>query len=75
VERVSVTIEDGADFSTVVDALRGAGFTVTEPLETLGVVTGTVERDALAALSAVPGVSDVERQYEIQLPPPDAPVQ
>jgi hypothetical protein len=75
VERVTVSVADGADFSTVVDALRRAGLTVTEPLETLGVVTGTVERDTLAALSAVPGVSDVERQYEIQLPPPDAPVQ
>lgn len=76
-ERVLVTMTDKGldDLPTVVEALRGAGLTVTDVLEGIGVVSGTVDRAGLTALSTVPGVAEVERQNEIQLPPPDAPVQ
>jgi hypothetical protein len=44
-------------------------------LDSVGVVTGTVDGDALDSLSAVPGVAVVERSRVFELPPPDSPVQ
>lgn len=75
--RVMVSIVDDrlGDMSTVVEALRGAGLTVTEVLDNVGVVTGTVDSGAVASLSRVPGVADVETQREVRLPPPDSPLQ
>jgi hypothetical protein len=76
VTRVIVTVADDHDLSTVVGALRGAGLTVAEVLDEIRVVIGTVDRAAgMAALSTVTGVVDVEPEQEIQLPPPDSPVQ
>jgi hypothetical protein len=72
---VSVADDRIADMSTVVAALRRAGLRVTEVLDAAGVVTGTVAGNAIAALSRVPGVVDVETQRDIRLPPPDSPVQ
>lgn len=76
-EQVIVSIADDQvdDMSTVVEALRDAGLTVTEVLDAAGVVTGTVDREALLSLSTVPGVADVERSRVYQLPPPDSPIQ
>jgi hypothetical protein len=45
-------------------------------LPTSGVISGAVEDEAaLAALSGVEGVAAVERSAEIQIPPPDEPIQ
>jgi len=65
---ISVADDQVADMSTVVEALRDAGLTVAEILDSAGVVTGTVDREALASLSTVPGVVDVERSRVFQLP-------
>ncbi len=71
---ISVADDQVADMSTVVEALRDAGLTVTEVLDSAGVVTGTVDREALASLSTVPGVAHVEQSRMFQIPP-DSPVQ
>lgn len=75
--RVIVSVADDrmADLPTVVDALRRAGLTVAEVLDGAGVITGTVAGNAIAALSTVPGVVDVETQRDVTLPPPDSSVQ
>jgi hypothetical protein len=67
-EKVMVSVADGS-LPQVLDDLREAGLVVDTVLEALGVVTGTVSSDALAALRTVPGVLDVERQWRVQLPP------
>jgi hypothetical protein len=60
----------------VAAALQAAGLRLGLVLSTTGAITGTVEDEAtLAALAAVEGVEAVERAQEIQLPPPDEPVQ
>jgi hypothetical protein len=41
---------------------------VVEVLDSVGVVTGTVDGDALGSLSTVPGVAEVERSRVYQLP-------
>lgn len=76
-EQVVISVADDQvdDMSTVVDALRAAGLRVQEVLDSAGVVTGTVDEESLASLSAVPGVSEVEQSRVYQLPPPDSPVQ
>ena len=76
-EQVVISVADDQvdDMSTVVDALRAAGLRVGEVLDSAGIVTGTVDGAALASLSAVPGVLDVERSRVYQVPPPESPVQ
>ena len=60
----------------VAAALQGAGLRVATVLAASGVITGAVEDEAaLEALSAVEGVAAVERAQEIQIPPPDEPIQ
>jgi hypothetical protein len=66
---ISVADDQVADMDTVVEALRQAGLRVSEILDSVGVVTGTVDGDALGSLSTVPGVAEVERSREFQLPP------
>jgi hypothetical protein len=70
---ISVADEQVSDMASVVSALRDAGLRVAEVLDSVGVVTGTVDGDALGFLSAVPGVVEVERSREFQLPVPDEP--
>lgn len=76
-EQVVISIADDQvdDMSAVVEALRHAGLRVDEVLDSVGVVTGTVDGDALGSLSAVPGVAEVERSHVFEVPPPDSPVQ
>jgi hypothetical protein len=76
-EQVVISVADDQvdDLSTVVDALRAAGLRVGEVLDSAGIVTGTVDGEALASLSAVPGVLDVERSRVYEVPPPESPVQ
>ncbi|HEV7907418.1 MAG TPA: hypothetical protein VGP03_04685 [Pseudonocardiaceae bacterium] len=57
----------------VVADLRRAGLVVDEVLEPLGVVTGSIEPDAIWSLETVPGVSGVERQRTVRLSPPTSP--
>ncbi len=72
---ISVADDQVGDMSAVVAALRAAGLRVSEVLDSAGVVTGTVDGAALAALSTVPGVLEVERSRMYGVPPPDSTVQ
>lgn len=74
-EEVVISVADDRidDMSAVVEELRAAGLRVNEVLHSVGVVTGTVDGRALAHLSTVPGVAEVERSHTFQLPPPDSP--
>jgi hypothetical protein len=70
-EQVVISVADDQvdDMASVVEALRHAGLRVAEVLDSVGVVTGTVDGDALGSLSTVPGVLEVERSRVYQLPP------
>lgn len=73
----SVTVDGGhvAELDSVASALAASGMRVERVLGTLGLITGQAPADARAALLAVPGVSSVDEQLRVRLPPPDAPVQ
>ena len=56
--------------------LGRAGLSVRRTMPTTGVVTGSLQnRDDTETLRRVAGVASVEVAREIELPPPDAPVQ
>ena len=64
-----------ADLDAVARALRDSGMQVDRVLGTLGLITGQAPADARSTLLAVEGVTSVDEQLRVQLPPPDAPVQ
>nr|WP_286329532.1 hypothetical protein [Agromyces marinus] len=57
-----------------VSDLEAAGLEVDEVLDVIGVVTGRAAEDTIERMSRVRGVT-VEPEADVQLPPPDAPVQ
>ena len=73
--QVIVTVADDANLAEVAGALRDAGMTLSEILDGAGVITGTAGSAAIAVLSTVPGVLEVEHSRGYRLPPPDSPVQ
>jgi hypothetical protein len=74
---VTVTVADShrEDIDAVARALELAGMQVEQILPVLGIITGSVAEEQIAALEAVEGVAAIERQTNFQLPPPDAEVQ
>jgi len=75
---VSVLVEEDhlASLDDVLTALARAGLQVTETLESVGVVTGSVsDPGSIEGLRQIDGVASVEVARAFQLPPPDEPVQ
>ncbi|WP_068269267.1 hypothetical protein [Aldersonia kunmingensis] len=74
---VTITIDDAAlgDVHDIAEQARAAGLTVSSVLDTLGIITGSVDREAIAALARIPGVSAVEPEAGIGIAPPDSPIQ
>ena len=57
----------------VESALRQSGFAVAEVLGEIGCITGEASADVVEGLRSIPGVSDVEKQGDIDIGPPGAP--
>jgi hypothetical protein len=75
---VTVLVEDDRldAIDDVAAALQDAGLRLGDVLPAAGAITGSVDDLALLpALEEVEGVAAVEQEQEIQLPPPDEPVQ
>jgi hypothetical protein len=72
---VSIADESIPDFEKVAQRLKEAGLNVEQELESIGVVTGSIESNLLLNLERVEGVAAVEQQQEIHLSPPDSDVQ
>jgi hypothetical protein len=71
--RVHVSL-GGLDAAATVERLVAVGFEVEERLDAIGVVTGWADHDTIERLRSIDGVT-VEPETDVQLPPPDAPVQ
>lgn len=65
---VSITIAttQTSGFDEIVDRLEVAGMVVHRQLQSIGVVTGTVEASRLATLRCVDGVLDVEASRRLK---------
>lgn len=76
-ERVLVVLADSglARLPEVVAGLEAAGMLVDEVLDSIGVITGSVARTAVSALTEVDGVEGIEPVAAYQLPDPGSDVQ
>lgn len=75
--QVSLSVEDAYrdQFSAVVERATDAGLHVDSALESIGVLTGTIDQAKVAGLRKVKGIAAVEGEREYQLPPPPSRVQ
>ncbi len=73
--QVVISLDDDADPARVSEALARAGLVNAELLGELLLVTGEAEPEQVQQLRAVEGVRAVESTSEVQLPPPDDPLQ
>ena len=76
-KKVIVVVSDSArgEMASVAERLAAAGMQVGQILDSSGIVTGEVDDHLQPGLGLIPGISSVELEETIQLPPPDAPVQ
>lgn len=75
--KLSVLVEDDhlPKFSDVVKRVKQAGMKVENELETIGIITGSVDEAKVTGLKAIKGVAQVEQEGSFQIPPPDSDVQ
>ncbi|MBV9788271.1 MAG: ketohydroxyglutarate aldolase [Chloroflexi bacterium] len=76
-EQVSISVADAFldRFADVVKRIEQAGLKVDQQLDTIGVITGSIDSDDIGKLDQVEGIAAVERSRGFQLPPPDSPIQ
>src|SRR5262249_45661037 len=74
---IIVTVADDAlkDIHQVADHLKARGMTVHRVMPVTGVIAGSIAPSKLSALAKVQGVSSVEEEASVQLPPPGSDVQ
>jgi hypothetical protein len=66
---VNLAVSDNADFARVLARARDAGLRVTQSLDGLGVISGTIERTRVPMLARIPGVSvEEDREVRSQMP-------
>jgi hypothetical protein len=72
-----VTLDDESlgRIDEVVAKLKKAGLTKVKKMESIGIVSGDADAEAVEKLKTVQGVRAVEESTWIQLPPPDSPIQ
>ena len=72
---MTLVVADDAldDLPAVLRRARRAGLRQGQVLETVGVITGMAEADALGDLAKVRGIRAAEPDRTIHLPPPDQP--
>jgi hypothetical protein len=72
---VIVVVDKTADFDKVKAACEAKGLSKISALPRLGMLKGMIEEGHLDPLTRVPGVSSIEKERQIQLPPRGSPVQ
>ena len=70
-----VTISDKKSLSDVKKKLTESGFSVDQVLDEIGVITGTSGDENVERLRKVAGVADVSPDEQVDIGPPDAPIQ
>lgn len=76
-EQVSISVADEFldRFAEVVERIEQAGLKVEQRLDTIGVITGSIDSGNIDKLDQVEGIAAIERSRGFQLPPPDSPIQ
>jgi len=75
--RLTVSVSDShiKQLGKIAKAAEKAGMTVDQKLEDLGVFTGSIEADKRDRLRQIDGVSHVEEERTVGVPPPGSSVQ
>lgn len=75
--KVSISVDDEhlSEFSKVMKKVEKAGMEIDQELEDIGVATGSIDEEKVGKLRDVEGVSQVEEERQIQIPPPESDVQ
>ena len=75
--KLSLSVDDKHlhKFSKMVEKCKKAGMKVEQQLESIGIVTGSIDSDKADSLNNIKGVAHVEEERQIQLPPPESDVQ
>lgn len=76
-QKVNISVADDylSRFQEVVQQTKDVGLNVEQELDGLGIISGSIDPGRLADLERLEGVSAVEADRIIQLPPPDSDVQ
>jgi hypothetical protein len=61
--------------ATIAAAAKQAGMKIEQQLKDLGILTGEIEQNNIDRLRQVDGVSYVEEERTVRIPPPDNPIQ
>jgi hypothetical protein len=74
---ISVLVKDThlATIELVAQKLRDGGMNVTQVLNSIGVVSGSIDPSLMGTLSQIEGVKEVEQERTYQLAPPDSDIQ
>ncbi len=73
---ISVDDEHLNKMPEVVKKIKKAGLKVDQQMESLGMITGSIDVDKFDSLNRIKGVSNVQRDEEgFQIAPPDSEVQ
>jgi len=74
---LTVSVDDAHldRFSEVVERVKKAGLKVDQKMANLGMVTGSIDSEKVGLLRKVKGVAEIEEQRDIQIAPPESPVQ
>ena len=70
-----VTTTGKGSLADVKKRLTKSGFTVDKVLDEIGVITGTSKDDDVERFRSVDGVADVSPDEDVDIGPPDAPIQ
>lgn len=75
--KLSISVDDEhlSRFSKVMKEVEKAGMEIDQELEDIGVATGSIDEDKVGKLREVDGVKHVEKERQIQIPPPESDVQ
>ena len=72
-KKLVVTLSGRRSLAAIRSELEAAGFKIEQTLDSIGVLTGTADQDAISKLREVDGVESVEQEQEIDIGPPDGP--
>ncbi len=77
VVEVTVSVADGhlSDLGKIVERCRQSGLNVTQILDQIGVIVGSIDPQRITALRQIAGVAAVEESREIGIEPPDSEIQ
>lgn len=74
-KRWIVTTTGKGSLEEVKKKLTKSGFTVDKVLDEIGIITGTTKDDDVERFRSVDGVADVSPDEDVNIGPPDAPIQ